>query len=69
MAWWGPGGASLRRGTRSIVRGISPGVSASRVVVLLLLVGAAGVVAAGLVNGEPSWWPTGTSWAGQLRLP
>jgi serine/threonine protein kinase/uncharacterized membrane protein YhaH (DUF805 family) len=69
MAWWGPGGASLRRGTRSIVRGVSPGVSASRVVVLLLLVGAAGVVAAGLVNGEPSWWPTGTSWAGQLRLP
>ena len=69
MAWWGPGGASLRRGTRSIVRGISPGVSARRVVVLLLLVAAAAVTAAGVVNGEPSWWPTGTSWAGQLHLP
>ncbi|KRE44068.1 protein kinase domain-containing protein [Knoellia sp. Soil729] len=69
MAWWGPGGASLRRGTRSIVRGTSPGVSASRVVVLLLLVAAGAVAAAGVVNGEPSWWPTGTSWARQLHLP
>mgnify|MGYP006876043181 CR=1 FL=1 len=38
--WWGPGGASLRRGTRSILRGVSPGASASRVVGLLLIVGA-----------------------------
>ncbi|EAP97100.1 Tyrosine protein kinase:Serine/threonine protein kinase [Janibacter sp. HTCC2649] len=69
MAWWGPGGASLRRGTRSIVRGVSPGPSVSRVLVLLLLVGAVAVAAAGVVNGQPSWWPTGTSWADQLNLP
>jgi hypothetical protein len=69
MAWWGPGGASLRRGTRSILRGVSPGPSASRVVVLLLLVAAAAVAAAGIVDGEPSWWPTGTAWADQLNLP
>ncbi|GAA4112510.1 hypothetical protein GCM10022415_07340 [Knoellia locipacati] len=69
MAWWGPGGASLRRGTRSILRGVSPGPSASRVVVLLLLVAAAAVAAAGIVEGAPSWWPTGTAWADQLNLP
>lgn len=70
MAWWGPGGASLRRGTRSLVRGVSPGPSAARVLVLLLLVAAAvaAVAAAGVVNGEPSWWPTGTPWADQLTL-
>ena len=27
-AWWGPGGASLRRGSRSIVRGLDPGEAA-----------------------------------------
>ncbi|KGN35736.1 serine/threonine protein kinase [Knoellia flava TL1] len=69
MAWWGPGGASVRRGTRSIVRGLTPGPSASRVVVLLLLVTAAAVAAAGVVTGEPSWWPTGTAWADRLTLP
>ena len=69
MAWWGPGGASLRRGTRSIVRGISPGASASRVLVLLLLVAAVAVAVACVVNDQPSWWPTNTSLAGQLHLP
>ncbi|WP_353951261.1 protein kinase [Knoellia sp. S7-12] len=69
MAWWGPGGASLRRGTRSMVRGVSPGSSAARVLVLLLLVAAAAVLAAGIVDGQPSWWPAGTSWADQLNLP
>jgi serine/threonine protein kinase len=69
MAWWGPGGAGLRRGTRSIVRGVSPGASVSRVLVLVLLVAAAAVAAAGVVNGAPSWWPTGNAWSDQLNLP
>lgn len=69
MAWWGPGGASLRRGTRSIVRGVSPGPSASRVLALLLLVAAGAVAAAGVVNGQPSWWPSGTSLTQQFHLP
>jgi hypothetical protein len=69
MAWWGPGGASLRRGTRSLVRGVSPGPSSSRVLVLLLLVAAVAVAAAGVVSGGPSWWPTDASWADQLNLP
>lgn len=69
MAWWGPGGASLRRGTRSIVRGVSPGPSIARVLVLLLLVAAGAIAAAGVVDGQPSWWPSGSSWADQLNLP
>ena len=35
MAWWGPGGSGLRRGTRSIVRGVSPGPRATQVLVVL----------------------------------
>ena len=40
-AWWGPGGASLRRGSRSIVRGFTPGATAAQVVAGVLLVVAA----------------------------
>ena len=42
-AWWGPGGASLRRGARSLVRGTVRGRSASEVVVTGLLLAAAGL--------------------------
>ena len=56
-AWWGPGGASLRRGSRSIVRGTSPGTTARQVVVAVLLVTAAGLLASAVAAGEPSWWP------------
>ena len=59
VAWWGPGGSGLRRGTRSIVRGISPGTGTTRILVLVLL-----AVAVGLTlwvaqrSGVPLWWPT-----------
>jgi serine/threonine protein kinase len=60
MAWWGPGGSGLRRGTRSIVRGVSPGPRATRVVVVLALLVAAGIVVVLVRNGGvPSWWPYG----------
>jgi len=67
-AWWGPGGASLRRGSRSIVRGISPGNTARQVVAALLLVLAAGLVASAVAAGGPSWWPSTTApgWVGQV---
>ena len=56
-AWWGPGGASLRRGSRSIVRGISPGETMRQVVAAVLLVVAAGILAVTVTGDGPSWWP------------
>ncbi|SES21582.1 Serine/threonine protein kinase [Pedococcus cremeus] len=58
VAWWGPGGAALRRGTRSVVRGLAPGARGAQVAVVAGL-----LVAAGLAlwsyqgGGVPTWWP------------
>ena len=58
VAWWGPGGAALRRGTRSVVRGLAPGARGAQVAVVTGL-----LVAAGLAlwsyrgGGAPTWWP------------
>jgi hypothetical protein len=58
MAWWGPGGSGLRRGSRSLVRGVSPG-RGGRVLVLLLLAAALGFAAWSLTQGgAPDWWPS-----------
>ena len=56
-AWWGPGGASLRRGSRSIVRGATPGQTARQIVAAGLLVGAAVLLASSVSGDGPSWWP------------
>ena len=60
-AWWGPGGASLRRGSRSVVRGATPGATAARVVVAALLAGAAVLGAASVAADGPTWWPRTTA--------
>jgi serine/threonine protein kinase len=59
-AWWGPGGASLRRGTRSLVRGLTPTQTARQVFLIVL-----GVIALGSViwlttsaDLQPTWWPS-----------
>jgi serine/threonine protein kinase len=67
-AWWGPGGASLRRGSRSIVRGLTPGEAAGQVAAGILLVVAAVVLAMALTGGGPTWWPrtTAPGWASQV---
>ena len=58
MAWWGPGGSGLRRGTRSIVRGISPSRVGTRVVVAVALVAALVLAGWGIQHsGAPQWWP------------
>lgn len=56
-AWWGPGGASLRRGSRSLVRGFTPGDTAAQVAAGALLVSAALLLVSASVAGEPDWWP------------
>jgi serine/threonine protein kinase len=58
MAWWGPGGSGLRRGTRSIVRGVSPGRVATQVLVGVALVAALALAGWGVQHsGVPQWWP------------
>ena len=57
-AWWGPGGSGLRRGSRSILRGVVPGETATRVAVVVALALGAGFVVWGLQHGgQPQWWP------------
>ena len=58
IAWWGPGGASLRRGSRSLVRGVARGETLTAVVVGVLLLAAAVLTALAFVrHGQLSWWP------------
>ena len=58
MAWWGPGGASLRRGTRSLVRGTAGGRLATDIFVATsLLLGAGLGLWAWLRHGQPDPWP------------
>ena len=58
MAWWGPGGAALRRGTRSVVRGLTPGPVGSQVAVVAGLAAAAGLALWSYQHhGAPMWWP------------
>ena len=59
MAWWGPGGASLRRGSRSLVRGVAPGKTAAEELVVgaFFLLGAGLGVWAWLRQGQPDLWP------------
>jgi predicted Ser/Thr protein kinase len=57
-AWWGPGGASLRRGSRSVVRGVTRGATARAAVTALLLLAAAGIAAWAVTNdAQPVWFP------------
>lgn len=66
-AWWGPGGASLRRGTRSTIRGVTPGRAGRQVYLVVLAVIALGAVLSLLVygSGQPTWWPA----SGPPQLP
>ncbi|NNG37815.1 protein kinase [Flexivirga sp. ID2601S] len=59
VMWWGPGGIPLRRGSRSIVRGVVRGQPVTRIIVGLLI---AVAVVCGLwglthLSSDVSWWP------------
>ncbi|MFP5334368.1 MAG: serine/threonine-protein kinase [Actinomycetes bacterium] len=55
--WWGPGGTSVRRGTRATLRGIAPGRRGGQVAVAVLLV-VAGAAALTVLGGtQPDWTP------------
>ena len=56
--WWGPGGASLRRGSRSLVRGLAPVGPMTELTVVALLLAAAGLgVLAWQRTGQLDVWP------------
>lgn len=58
MAWWGPGGAALRRGSRSMARGLAPNPVAAQFVAGLVLAATLAVVAWTLLGtSAPVWWP------------
>ena len=58
-AWWGPGGSSLRRGSRLLARAAAPGPRAAKVVVAVLAIVAAAAVLVVLDGGQPDWTPLG----------
>lgn len=58
VGWWGPGGVSLRRGSRSLCRGMTRTPLAQHIVVGVVLV--ATLAVGGWVTaraGVPVWWP------------
>lgn len=58
VAWWGPGGATLRRGARVVVRSVAPGRIGALVVTVSAGVAAAVVALLTQSSGwELSWWP------------
>jgi hypothetical protein len=58
VCWWGPGGVTLRRGSRSLLRAIAPGKGATDFVVATLLLIGVGLGAwAWVRNGQLDWWP------------
>jgi hypothetical protein len=58
IGWWGPGGSSLKRGSRTLVRAVAPGKGATDLVVATFLLMGAGLGAwAWLRHGQPDWWP------------
>ncbi len=57
MAWWGIGGASLRRGSRSMVRAVTPNAAMAGVVGILVLAVAVVIAFGTLIDPALSWWP------------
>ena len=56
--WWGPGGATLQRGSRSLLRALVPGKGATDFVVATFVLTGVGLGAwAWVRNGQPDWWP------------
>jgi hypothetical protein len=57
VAWWGPGGGSLRRGSRMLVRGLAPTHAARAVLVAVLVAGALTAVGARAAGMGPDVTP------------
>lgn len=70
LGWWGVGGTSLRRGSRSLVRGLAPGHVGAVVAVVLLLAGTAYLGLRTQSRGaQPLWWPVSARTITSLPIP
>lgn len=71
MAWWGPSSQSLRRGSRSLVRGVTPNDSVAwGVAAFLIVVACVAAFQAFAGDGSPSWWPlTSSPLPDSARIP
>ncbi|GGB43792.1 hypothetical protein GCM10011492_38520 [Flexivirga endophytica] len=70
VMWWGPGGIPLRRGSRSIVRGVVRGQPLTQIIIgLCVVLALAGTVFAltHLTSGA-AWWPISSDSSLQLQL-
>jgi hypothetical protein len=56
VLWWGPGGASLRRGSRSMARRLVPAGLANRLVTMALAVAGIVVALVALQHGDSLTW-------------
>ncbi|HWC22197.1 MAG TPA: protein kinase [Flexivirga sp.] len=70
VMWWGPGGIPLRRGSRSMVRGVVRGQPLTRIIVALCVVIAVlGVVfALTHLSSGATWWPIPSDSSLKLQL-
>ncbi|MBW8172547.1 protein kinase [Ornithinimicrobium sp. Arc0846-15] len=58
VAWWGPGGVSLRRGSRTMIRAVLPSGPAATIGGVFILVGGGALMVMALLEGQDvSLWP------------
>ncbi|RIK16953.1 MAG: serine/threonine protein kinase [Acidobacteria bacterium] len=70
LAWWGLGSVSLRRGSRTVLRGVLRPGALTMVVVTLCLVGGGALAVWSVLSGLPvSWWPLGPDFDPRSLLP
>jgi hypothetical protein len=68
VAWWGPGGSSVRRGARAMTRGVVRGRAVTVVVVLVCIAGGAAAAYLAVTRGQPDFAPLHDLPLG-IRLP
>lgn len=70
VMWWGPGGIPLRRGSRSLVRGVVRGQPLTRIIigvcVVIALIGVIFVLTH--LSSGATWWPIASNSSLQLQL-
>ena len=58
VGWWGPGGSTVRRGTRVVVRSLTPGRAGATILAGVVILAAAAIALVSQSSGfEPSWIP------------